>query len=362
MAVSPVPWSVIAIKNNTFAICLLSFVASALAISAILGICIVGGTIQESSWSAVEETQLLSQEICVLSGNITGLNQEQSYNANAIVTASMSASGENIRAAQISVMAGILESSLSNQLSNLTVGIGIYKDFPANGNTTIAELMDPVYSTILFTQKLVAVPKWQVMFPWDAAQIVEPSLVGIVSNFDPYWKLSGLVVSAVLANGNKRGACGQGIGSVANSSTTHGLPKSYSTPSNISKDHLIAVNFALSELGKPYSWGSLGPNSFDAPGLVEAAWGAAGIEFKASVTQESQLGVSVKLSQLEPGDLVFTKGADSKSQPNDSHVGIYLGNNLVVSAINPHYGIAVQSWGEFVSGGVSALRDPAPGE
>ncbi len=352
----------IEIKNNAFKTCVLAFIAASLAISAILGICIVGGTIQESSWSAVEMTQLLSQEICVLSGNITGLDQEQSYNANAIVTASMSASGENTRAAQISVMAGILESSLNNQLTNLTVGIGIYKDFPTNGNTTIAELMDPVYSTILFTQKLLAVPNWQIMFPWDAAQIVEPSLVGIVSNFDPYWKLSGLVVNAVISNGNKRGACGQGSGPVVNSLSTHGLPKDYSPPSNTTRDHLAALSYAISELGKPYSWGSSGPGSFDAPGLVEAAWASAGISFKASVAEEAQVGIGVKISQLEPGDLVFTKGADSKSQPNDSHVGIYLGDNLVVSAINPHYGVAVQSWGEFVSGGVSALRDPAPGE
>ena len=295
-------------------------------------------------------------------GNIIGLNKEQSYNANAIVAASMSASGENIRVARISVMTGILESSLNNQLSNLTVGIGIYKDFPTNSNTTIAELMDPVYSTILFTQKLLLIPNWQVMSPWNAAQNVEPSLVGMVSNFDPYWKLSGLVTNAVITNGNKRNSCGQGVGKVTGPLSAHGLPKSYTTPSNIPKDHSIVVSYVLSELGKPYSWGSYGPNSFDAPGLVEAAWGAASIEFKASIAEESQLGISVKLDQLEPGDLVFTKGADSKSQPNDSHVGVYLGDNLVVSAINPHYGIAVQSWGEFVSGGVSALRDPAPGE
>jgi hypothetical protein len=43
-------------------------------------------------------------------------------------------------------------------------------------------------------------------------------------------------------------------------------------------------------------------------------------------------------------------------------VGIYLGDGLVLSAIDPEFGVAVQTWASFVSGGLIALRDPAPGK
>jgi hypothetical protein len=43
------------------------------------------------------------------------------------------------------------------------------------------------------------------------------------------------------------------------------------------------------------------------------------------------------------------------------HAGIYLGDGLVESAIDPQEGVAVQSWAVFTSGGTDALRDPAPG-
>jgi hypothetical protein len=39
-----------------------------------------------------------------------------------------------------------------------------------------------------------------------------------------------------------------------------------------------------------------------------------------------------------------------------------LGYGLVESAIDPEMGVAVQSWQTFVSGGLIALRDPAPAD
>ena len=35
---------------------------------------------------------------------------------------------------------------------------------------------------------------------------------------------------------------------------------------------------------------------------------------------------------------------------------------LVISAMDPQFGVAVQTWDTFVSGGLIALRDPAPGK
>ncbi len=61
-------------------------------------------------------------------------------------------------------------------------------------------------------------------------------------------------------------------------------------------------------------------------------------------------------SQLVAGDRVLVPDRDSPGPGLARHVGIYLGDGLVESAIDPRYGVAVQS---FVSRGLIALRDPA---
>jgi len=72
-------------------------------------------------------------------------------------------------------------------------------------------------------------------------------------------------------------------------------------------------------------------------------------------------GVSVTASTLTPGDLVLTPGSDPPGPGVAGHVGLYIGDGLVLSAIDPQLGVAVQSWSTFVSGGLLGLRDPAPG-
>jgi cell wall-associated NlpC family hydrolase len=87
----------------------------------------------------------------------------------------------------------------------------------------------------------------------------------------------------------------------------------------------IAVDTAMAQRGKPYVWAADGPNSFDCSGLVEYAYGAAGIGLPHSSFMQSQMGRSVSRSQLRPGDLVFFYSPVS-------HVGIYIGNGQMVHA------------------------------
>jgi cell wall-associated NlpC family hydrolase len=87
----------------------------------------------------------------------------------------------------------------------------------------------------------------------------------------------------------------------------------------------IAVDTALAQRGKPYVWAAAGPNSFDCSGLVEYAYGAAGVGLPHSSSMQSQMGRSVSRSQLQPGDLVFFYSPVS-------HVGIYIGNGQMVHA------------------------------
>jgi len=93
-----------------------------------------------------------------------------------------------------------------------------------------------------------------------------------------------------------------------------------------------------------------------------AAWGSVGVPLDHYTGDQQNEGQPVSAAALIPGDLVLVPGSDSPGPGIAGHVGIYLGDSLVISAIDPAYGVAVQSWSTFVSGGLIALRDPAPGE
>jgi cell wall-associated NlpC family hydrolase len=86
-----------------------------------------------------------------------------------------------------------------------------------------------------------------------------------------------------------------------------------------------AVRFALAQVGKPYSWGSAGPYSYDCSGLTMASWGHAGVSLPHSAAEQYNYGTHVPLSALLPGDLIFFY------QPI-GHVTIYIGNGMMVSA------------------------------
>jgi peptidoglycan DL-endopeptidase CwlO len=95
-----------------------------------------------------------------------------------------------------------------------------------------------------------------------------------------------------------------------------------------------AVHFAMAQVGKPYVYGAAGPNSYDCSGLTMAAWGAAGVGLPHSSSAQYGYGTHISASQLQPGDLVFYYSPIS-------HVGMYIGNGMIVNAENPSAGIRV---------------------
>jgi cell wall-associated NlpC family hydrolase len=90
-----------------------------------------------------------------------------------------------------------------------------------------------------------------------------------------------------------------------------------------------AVNFACAQVGKPYVWGSGGPDSYDCSGLTSAAWEQGGVSLPHNAAQQRNTVASVNRSDLRPGDLVFYYS-------DLSHVGMYIGGNQVVQASNPN--------------------------
>ncbi|HYF73298.1 MAG TPA: NlpC/P60 family protein, partial [Nocardioides sp.] len=95
-----------------------------------------------------------------------------------------------------------------------------------------------------------------------------------------------------------------------------------------------AVQYALAQVGDAYVYGAAGPNAFDCSGLTMMAWAQAGVALPHSSSAQFGSGPHVSSGDLQPGDLVFYYSPIS-------HVGIYIGNGLIVHAANPGTGVAV---------------------
>jgi cell wall-associated NlpC family hydrolase len=104
-----------------------------------------------------------------------------------------------------------------------------------------------------------------------------------------------------------------------------------------------ALQAAISRLGDPYVWGAAGPGQFDCSGLVMWAYQQVGISLPHFTVSQYNSGVHVARSDLEPGDLVFFFS-------NISHVGMYIGNGMMIDAPNFGEDVKVQPiyWNEFV--------------
>jgi cell wall-associated NlpC family hydrolase len=92
------------------------------------------------------------------------------------------------------------------------------------------------------------------------------------------------------------------------------------------------VDYALAQVGDPYVWGAVGPDSFDCSGFTMAAWAQAGVSLPHNSGAQMGSGTPVSTDALMPGDLVFYYSPVS-------HVGIYVGNGQIVHAGNPAIGV-----------------------
>ena len=100
-----------------------------------------------------------------------------------------------------------------------------------------------------------------------------------------------------------------------------------------------AANWALSQLGKPYQWGAAGPDTYDCSGLTMEAWARAGVALLHYTGYQWEEGPHVPLDELQRGDLLFY-ATDNSDPATIHHVGIYIGNGMMVDA--PYTGAFVR--------------------
>jgi cell wall-associated NlpC family hydrolase len=99
----------------------------------------------------------------------------------------------------------------------------------------------------------------------------------------------------------------------------------------------LALDFAESQIGKPYRWGGAGPATYDCSGLTMVAWAKAGVSMPHSAQYQYDMTARVPISQLQPGDLVFF------GTPTDVyHVGMYVGGGNMVDAPETGQDVMIQ--------------------
>lgn len=129
---------------------------------------------------------------------------------------------------------------------------------------------------------------------------------------------AGNDAATTITNNNRNNTASSNSSSSSNSNKNNAS----SSATNNSKPQSVSgnsvVNRAYSQLGKPYQWGEVGPNSFDCSGLVSYCL----------TGSYSRLGTTgtfmgwTRVSSPQPGDICV----------NSHHCGIYIGGGQMIHA------------------------------
>lgn len=129
---------------------------------------------------------------------------------------------------------------------------------------------------------------------------------------------AGNDAATTITNNNRNNTTSSNSSSSSNSNKNNAS----SSATNNSKPQSVSgnsvVNRAYSQLGKPYEWGAVGPNSFDCSGLVSYCL----------TGSYSRLGTTgtfmgwTRVSSPQPGDICV----------NSHHCGIYIGGGQMIHA------------------------------
>ncbi|MFD5111707.1 C40 family peptidase [Streptomyces sp. NPDC058391] len=279
--------------------------------------------------------------------HIEGLDlpAEQIPNAQTIVATGISL--DVPKKGQIIALATAMQES---RLRNLNYGdrdsLGLFQQRPSQGWGTAQQIRDPVYASEHFYKALLKVDGWQQMTVTQAAQTVQKS--GLPDAYAQWEALSTALQDAIAktfpSTGNdtyaKESAAGttscapngSGFGRIPEGS----VPKGYKIPKDADPKARKALDWAMHQLGTQYQWGgsctdSHGPDPMgrcDCSSLMQQAYAHAGVTLTRTTYTQVNEGKAVSPSQLQPGDLIFSRGTASRPE----HVGMYMGEGLVIEA------------------------------
>lgn len=122
-----------------------------------------------------------------------------------------------------------------------------------------------------------------------------------------------------------------------------GGPTGVSKIRTTEEQRLRVVEFAKRQVlsGKPYVWGSEGPNAFDCSGLVYAAFKSIGLGWPIWDRLNSSLYYTytkqIPIAEMQPGDLIFYSYKGTQSTIH--HMSIYAGNEMMWEARSTKTGL-----------------------
>ena len=94
------------------------------------------------------------------------------------------------------------------------------------------------------------------------------------------------------------------------------------------------VDYACQFIGNPYVWGGTSlTDGADCSGFVQSVYAHFGISLPRTSYEQRSAGYEVSYEDAQPGDLILYEG----------HVGLYIGNDQIVNAMNEDQGIGISS-------------------
>lgn len=207
--------------------------------------------------------------------------------------------------------------------------LGTAQQRPAAGWGSVAELMDPVFNARAFygglsgpnrgsPPGLLDIRGWQAMDKGQAAQAVQ---VSAFPELYAHWEPDANAIVDALDGGLAPVACS----GMPNAS---GAP---STPANLSQIRKDILRFTQEGVGGTYVWGGTAFKAWDCSGYVRWIYRQAGI----NLPRVEQWTVGQRTESPQPGDLVVQ---NAQGPNNWGHVGIYAGDGMMWSALNPGVG------------------------
>lgn len=128
---------------------------------------------------------------------------------------------------------------------------------------------------------------------------------------------AGNDAAATITNNNRNNATSNNSSnSNSNKNNASSSATNNSKPQSVSGNSVVSR--AYSQLGKPYKWGAVGPNSFDCSGLVSYCLTGS---YSRLGTTDTFMGWT-RVSNPQPGDICV----------NSHHCGIYIGGGQMIHA------------------------------
>lgn len=244
----------------------------------------------------------------------------------------------------IAIMMALQESSL-RMLANVNVpeslnfphdgvgsdhdSLGTAQQRPAAGWGRVEELMDPIYNVRAFyggpsgpnrgsPRGLLDIPGWQSMSKGQATQTVQ---VSAFPELYARWEPEASAIVDAFDDGMAFAPC-------VDPRPVSGPTATSADLSQIRKDIL---RFTQAGLGGSYVWGGTAFKAWDCSGFVQWIYRQAGI----NLPRVEQWRVGKRTDNPQPGDLVVQ---NAQGPDNWGHVGIYAGDGMMYSALNPAVG------------------------